>query len=52
MLIGIGRVFWGIVATAAMYVVYAVVLPIVVMFAVLMICRYIPLAGWTRKSDK
>lgn len=52
MLIGVGRVLWGIVASTAIWVLYGVVLPMAVMFVVLMICRYIPLTGWTRKSDK
>jgi len=52
MLIGVGRVLWGVLASAAMWVLYGVVMPIAVMFVVLMICRFIPLAGRTRKSEK
>ncbi len=52
MLIGVGRVLWGLVASMAVYVLYGVLLPIVVMYVVLMICKFIPLVGRTPKSEK
>ncbi len=45
MLAGVLRIIVGFIAASAMFLMYTVVLPVVVMVVTLYICRLIPMSG-------
>ncbi len=49
---GAARVLGGLVGTLAMLALYGVVLPVALMWAVLVLVRYVPLTGEWRKRFK
>jgi hypothetical protein len=49
---GLGRLLAAVIGVSAIFVAYAVLFPLAIMYVVLLICRFIPLAGWRSKPRK